>query len=235
MTIWDLAKQVSVRHALAICCTFTLLTSFFTPVLRGTVEKTFGGQLQFLTIIALLLTTTTLLMNYFTNWKNITYDLLVLSTVLETIVTVFYWTLYHWKRALLYPPNMDNIPFLVDITLHFLPAVALWLELLTTVKLHKMSWKHIYMIVIFSVAYMLWAEYCYLQNGYYVYPILSMLDYKGKVILAFASMGIAVLIYVMSVQVHTISLMIRLALKKACGRKHRIKTQRILARESKEK
>lgn len=173
-------------------------------MLGGTVEKTFGGQMQFLTVIALFLTSITLGMNQFTSFTNVTYDLLVLSTTVETIVTVYYWILFHYNRGWLYPKNMAPIPFFVDIFLHFLPAVALWMELLTTVKLHRVSKKHIYVIALFSICYMFWAEFCYNRNGYYVYPILSLLDFKGKIVVTVATTMVAIFIYVISVQLHTV-------------------------------
>lgn len=197
-------ERFTIRRMFLTSCCSTFIASFFAPVLQGTVEKTFGGQMQFLTIIALFLTCATLLLNQFTNYTNVTYDLLVLSTVTETIVTVYYWSIFHYNRFWLYPKGMDPIPFVVDLFLHFLPAVALWLELLTTVKLHKLSRKHIYIIAGFSILYMFWAEYCYVQNGYYVYPVLSLLDYRGKVFLTVATICIATLIYVVSVQVHAL-------------------------------
>lgn len=199
--IWS---RMNLRRWLLTSCTTTFVSSFFTPVFRGTVEKTFGGQMQFLTIIALFLTSLTLFLNQFTAWNNLTYDLLCLSTTVETVVTVYYWTLFHYNRGLLYPKNMDPIPFFVDIFLHFLPALALWMELLTTVKLHRVSRKHIYIIALFSICYMFWAEYCFTKNGYYVYPILSMLDMPGKIALTCATIFVGLIIYVLSVQIHTI-------------------------------
>lgn len=214
----EVYKKINVRRAFLLSSTCTLLCSLFTPVLRGTVEKTFGGQMQFLTIIALFLTSLTLALNQFTSFTNVTYDLLVLSTTVETIVTVYYWAIFHYNRGLLYPKNMPPIPFFVDIFLHFLPAVALWMELLTTVKLHRISRKHIYIIALFSICYMFWAEYCYSRNGYYVYPILSMLDVKGKVVLTAATTTVAIFVYVISVQIHTIYGHVEVAVNHLNGR-----------------
>lgn len=215
--ITEVWQRMSLRRWFLASCTTTLVSSFFTPVFLGTVEKTFGGQMQFLTIIALFLTSVTLYLNQFTKYTNFTYDLLVLSTVVETIVTVYYWTLFHYNRGLLYPPNMDAIPIFIDVFLHFLPAVALWMELLTTIKLHRVSRKHIYTIALFSMGYMAWAEYCFSKNGYYVYPVLSMLDAKGKMFLTIATAFVGIIIYVISVQIHTIYGNISLAIKKIRG------------------
>jgi hypothetical protein len=172
--------------------------------MNGTVEKTFGGQMQFLTIIALFMTCTTLFLNQFSGFKKVTYDLLVLSTVTETIVTLYYWGIFHYNRFWLYPAEFPPIPLIIDLSLHFLPAVALWLELLTTVKLHTISRKHIYIIAIFSLSYMIWAEYCYSRNGYYVYPIFSLLDYRTKTLVTIGTIGVGTLIYVISVQIHAL-------------------------------
>src|SRR5690349_5125533 len=81
----EMYKKMNMRRVFLMSSTCTLLCSFFTPVLWGTVEKTFGGQMQFLTIIALFLTSLTLALNQFTTFTNVTYDLLVLSTTVETI------------------------------------------------------------------------------------------------------------------------------------------------------
>jgi len=195
---------MDLRRILLLSCSVTFVSSMFTPVFRGTVEKTFGGQMQFLTMIALCMTCMTLLLNQLAYASNLTYDFMVLTTTVETIVTVYYWSMFHYSRGLLYPKNMPSIPFFVDIFLHFLPATAIWMELLTTVKLHRISRKHIYIIISFSISYMLWAEYCYMRNGYYVYPILSMLDLKGKVALTATTIVVGILVYIVSVQVHTI-------------------------------
>lgn len=197
-------KRFTLRRLLLMGCWSTFVMSLCFPVLGGTVEKTFGGQMQFLTIIALCMTCSVLYLNQFTDYTNFTYDLLVISTVVETIVTLYYWGIFHYNRFWLYPKDIPPVPFVIDLYLHFLPAVALWLELLTTVKLHRLSKKHIFFIAMFSVVYMLWTEYCYSRNGYYVYPILSLLDYKGKTFLTMSTIGISILVYVMTVQIHAL-------------------------------
>ena len=226
--IYSIIKEhLTFKRFLLASCTWTFIGAMFTPVFLGTVDKTFGGQMQFLTVIALFLTSVTLALNSFTNMKTLTYDMLVTTTVLETIVTIYYWGMFHYDRGLLYPPHIQNIPFLVDICLHFFPALALWMELLTTVKLHKVSSKHIYIIAFFSIGYMLWAEYCYVQNGYYVYPVLKMLDKKGKVLLTLATIIVGAIISVLSVQVHSLYGTVSLGLDKLRGKRHFKRIKRI--------
>lgn len=207
-------RHVTMRRIFFVSCTMTFVGSHFVPVMQGTVNKTFGGQMQFLTIIALFLTSLTLALNQFTSFTNLTYDLLVLSTTVETVVTVYYWGLYHYNRDLLYPKNIDQIPLLVDILLHFLPAVALWMELLTTIKLHRVSKKHIYIITLFAISYMFWTEYCFLRNGYYVYPFMSDLDMKEKIFFTFATIIVGCIVYVISVQIHTVYGHVAVAVKR---------------------
>jgi len=200
----DMQNKITLRNTLLSICSITFFSSFLIPVFGGRVDKTFGGHMQFLTMIALSMTCLTLWMNQYTRLYTITYDLLVLSVVIETIVTVYYWGIFHYNRFWLYPKDIPPIPLIIDLLLHFLPAVALWLELLTTIKLHRVSRKHIYIIAGFSVAYMLWAEYCYIQNGYYVYPFLQIIDYRIKTFLTLATIVVAVIVYVISVQIHSL-------------------------------
>jgi hypothetical protein len=195
-------RHFTIKQILLLTCITTFCMSFFTPVHMGTVEKTFGGQMQFLTIIGLFLTCVTLVLNSFSAMRNMTYDLLVLSTVIESIVTCYYWSMYHLSRDWIYPKGFPNLPILLDLCLHFLPALALWTELLSTVTMHRVSRKHICMISIFSICYMLWAEVCYSKNGYYAYPVLAKMNIMGKIVFTAGTIVLSCIFYWITVRVH---------------------------------
>jgi uncharacterized membrane protein len=199
----------AIRSGLAFFCSCVFVTAIQEPVMRGTVDKSFGGNMQYLTVIGLLMTSVTLVMNQFrktrwsSNWLNdVTEDFLIVTLVIETFVTLFYWIAYHVDHTLILPPDMNPLPLIIDVNLHCIPGIAIWIELFTTVKDHNPARRHIAFILLFSGLYMMWAEYCYLQNNYYIYPLLGILSKKGKIAFFIGICVVCVSIYLMSIHIH---------------------------------
>ncbi|KAI1339620.1 FAR-17a/AIG1-like protein [Xylariaceae sp. FL0016] len=155
---------------------FRFLSQWDTPM-----SAAYGGHYQFLTIIGLALALCTFVVGLLADVtlsphlfqaKSI---LSVCSAPLEALISILYWGLCAIDKNLVFPPEFQ-LDFLPDFGFHAAPALFLALDLL----LLSPPWTiHAYTAMalsqVLACAYWVWVEYCFVQNGWYPYPIFDVL------------------------------------------------------------
>lgn len=109
--------------------------------------------------------------------------LLAISFPIETLITIFYWSLRVYDRTLLSSAFLISrgywTPIESDISNHLLPFFYVWIELLLfskyTSKPFIRKWIHKLVLIAVNGAYMAWSHYLFLQNKKWVYPLLGKL------------------------------------------------------------
>ncbi|CRK16377.1 hypothetical protein BN1723_010958, partial [Verticillium longisporum] len=107
----------------------------------------------------------------------------VTSSPLEVLISLLYWGIRSIDKALLYPPGME-LYWVTDIGFHLVPAVVLTLDLL----LLSPPWTiraYAAMAISMGIAFLYWGwvELCFSHNGWYPYPIFTILNTPQRVAL----------------------------------------------------
>jgi hypothetical protein len=198
---------IHVAGLLFFAASFSWLPKITNPLHNG-----FGGPYQFLTFIALTLSTITfgvgLLADVFLSeqlfaLKNI---LSVCATPLEVLISILYWGLRAVDKRFVVPPGHE-LPFIPDFGFHAMPAVMLTLDLMLlslpwTIK----AYSAMTLGSVLACLYWGWIEYCFSLNGWwdiltahcsvvtivdtpcrYPYPLLALLSTWQKLFLCIIS------------------------------------------------
>ncbi|KAJ7281824.1 FAR-17a/AIG1-like protein [Mycena rebaudengoi] len=159
------------------------------PNITNPLHNEFGGPYQFLTFIALTISTITFGVGLLADvsrseklfsLKNI---LSVCATPLEVLVSILYWGLRAVDKRLVVPPGHE-LPFIPDFGFHAMPAVMLTLDLILLSppwSIEAYSAMTLGSVLIFM--YWGWIEYCFSLNGWYPYPLLMLLSSWQKLLL----------------------------------------------------
>jgi len=105
-------------------------------------------------------------------------SLAILAVPVEGFVSVMYWGLMLIDPSLLVPPNPDfYLPLKLDISIHGLPAVFLWLDFLLFSPPFPKAARPMALSTTAVVAYVSWMEYAAAKNsGIFPYPFFSESD-----------------------------------------------------------
>ncbi|KAH8703426.1 putative integral membrane protein [Talaromyces proteolyticus] len=149
----------------------------------------YGWHFVFLTILGLALSTLTFTIAFLADitlarrlflLKNV---LSVCSAPLEVLITVLYWGIKSIDPKLVMPEE-DVIPLYADLGFHLLPTLFMLFDLLylsppwTVTAFPAMG-----ISSCIAFGYWFWLEQCYSINGWYPYPLLELLDTKGRIAL----------------------------------------------------
>jgi FAR-17a/AIG1-like protein len=198
---------IHVAGLLFFAAAFSWLPNITNPLHSG-----FGSHYQFLTFIALTISTITFgvglladisLSEQLFALKNI---LSVCATPLEVLVSILYWSLRAVDKSLVVPPGHE-LPFVPDFGFHAVPAIMLTLDLMLLSP--PWSIKAYSAMTLGSVLVFLywgWIEYCFSLNGWwamltaecsvlkmaeipsrYPYPLLMQLSTGQKLFLCIIS------------------------------------------------
>ncbi|KAM0276678.1 hypothetical protein ACHAQH_006495 [Verticillium albo-atrum] len=161
---------------------FQWLEQWDQPMLRG-----YGGNYQHLTNIGLAMAFVTFalglaadltLNRHLFALKN---AMSVTSAPLEVLISLLYWGIRSFDKALLYPPGFE-LHWVPDVGFHLVPAVVLTLDLL----LLSPPWTiraYAAMAISMGIAFLYWGwvEVCFSHNGWYPYPIFAILNTPQRV------------------------------------------------------
>lgn len=152
---------------------------------KGGIAAGYGGHFQFLTNIALLLSTLTFvsaLLHDFTSLVILdksTRVLRFIATPLELVITLSYWSV-HLLSHLLHSDgrllSRREIPLTWDATFHLLPAVFLLLDYAIRPPRQGEVMDSSEAFAWFTLAiavYYQWLEHCFWKNGVWPYPIFA--------------------------------------------------------------
>ncbi|KAI8095305.1 FAR-17a/AIG1-like protein-domain-containing protein [Thamnidium elegans] len=178
-------------------------------VIYGIPLPGYGGQFQYLTIIGLTIATTSLvvrIINLLTGFLKPVYETLsAIATPVEGLISILYWPIVLYDRTLLLPEGLEyDLPLILDLSIHLIPTIVCWIDLLVYNKDFKRSPTHILAIYIFGLSYFYWANLCFENNGYWVYPLLGKFgDMQRAFFFLFCSWGGA-LIYKAILKAHSL-------------------------------
>lgn len=139
---------------------------------QNQLAQAYGGYLQFLTILALALSTLTFAAGIAADVTasrrlfSVKNGLSVVTTPIEVLVAAMYWPIYAYDSSLLFPPDF-MLPLVPDIGFHAMPGLLLGLDAL----LFSPPWTigAIPMLALSNVlafVYWAWVEHCYSHNGW---------------------------------------------------------------------
>jgi len=152
---------------LSFAASFSWLPNITNPLHSG-----FGGHYQFLTFIALTISTITFVVGLLADislskqlfaLKNI---LSVCATPLEVLVTILYWSIRAVDKRFVMPPGHE-LPFIPDFGFHAMPAVMLVLDLmLLSPPWSIKAYSAMGLDSVLTFLYWGWVEYCFSINGW---------------------------------------------------------------------
>lgn len=186
----------SVKYVLALALSVyavhtysSALSQVFERDATSVVARSYGGHLQFLTILSIVvsllhqsLSVLSLLtglrtLNALQSW------VLIVSAPLEVVVALLYWPLKYFNNDLVKDKRFGLVinPAL-DRQCHLYPAIF---EFLSATFLAQRRWRTPAFVAVFvflttSGAYWAWFEYTFKKNAFYPYPLLSLLTTGQK-------------------------------------------------------
>jgi hypothetical protein len=142
------------------------------PHISNPLHNGFGGSYQFLTIIALTISTMTfalgLLADIFLSEQLFVLKSIfsICATPLEVLVSIMYWGLRAVDKKLVIPPGHE-IPFLPDFGFHAMPAIMLTLDLIVLSPPWSIkAYSALKLDFMLTFLYWSWVEYCFSINGW---------------------------------------------------------------------
>jgi hypothetical protein len=140
------------------------------PHITNPLHNGFGGSYQFLTVIALTISTMTfglgLLADIFLSKQLFLLKSIfsVCATPLEVLVSILYWGLRAIDKKLVVPPGHE-IPFIPDFGFHAIPAIMLILDLIVLSPPWSIkAYRALKLDLMLTFLYWGWVEYCFSIN-----------------------------------------------------------------------
>ncbi|TXT13749.1 hypothetical protein VHUM_01116 [Vanrija humicola] len=177
----------------------------------------YGGQLQFLTILGLIVTVITFVLSaaydvlplHFLHATKRVFALIALPV--EITISAIYWPLIIFAPALMLPPKLDAapgpdgtppalfwIPLWMDLGLHAIPAASLIIDFFLLEKKYQpptstriVTW----LATGLGVAYGRWAEHCNKINGHFAYPFLDVMSPTARALTYSGAAGFALVVF----------------------------------------
>lgn len=166
-------------------------------------EKCYGGKFEFLTIISLFITILTLIISILDTFFSLRYLKIVLLAIgfpVESLVTLYYWSIYFYDSNLVMPKDF-KISFFTELCLHVFPAVALWLELLTMRNFKHFNSNFFFLFALVA-GYYGWIHFLFQKNDRWVYPILELLDPFQRSVFFILSVFVICLFYLFGIFIY---------------------------------
>ncbi|GAA6027848.1 hypothetical protein JCM8097_001746 [Rhodosporidiobolus ruineniae] len=173
-------------------------------------EQSFGGRWQFLTILSLgaswLVFASALLYDLYPLplFARIKTSVGVLAVPVEGLVGLLYWSLTLYDPTLLNPNSAEfQLPFLVDVSIHGLPAVYLWLDFLAFSPPFPKRVRPNLLATTATAAYVLWMEKCARENGgQFPYPMLNNMSPLPRSLFYLAQIPVVIGLYKLANAIH---------------------------------
>lgn len=160
------------------------------------INSSYGWHFQYLTIIGLSLATLTFVLGLLADltlnrrlffFKNI---LSCCSAPMESLITFMYWGLRAIDPELVVPKELE-LPLPPDLAFHLIPTLMLVIDLLFLSPPWAISALPAFILSLgIAFTYWFWIEICYSKNGFYPYPLFTLLDTKQRAGLFAASAGL---------------------------------------------
>jgi len=183
----------------------TALDDVFTLKSETKIAKSYGGHLQFLTILGVVtsllqqIASVLALLTGLRVLRSVQNVLLIISAPLETVISALYWPIKLYNPLLLIDRSV-SVPISpsLDRRVHMYPALVQFLS--ATVFAQKKWHRNVIgfpLAVILSMAgaYWYWFETTAAVNGFYPYPFLGALSTEQKGLLVGTAVLVALTAY----------------------------------------
>ncbi|GAA5838417.1 hypothetical protein JCM11251_004930 [Rhodosporidiobolus azoricus] len=188
-------------------------------------DKSYGGRWQFLTILSASIDLSSslpvnlipsLAVSLLVFLFSLLYDLVplplfaqcktslaVLAVPVEGLVGLLYWGLTLYDPTLLNPNGAEfQLPFWVDVSIHGLPAVYLWLDFLLFSPPFPKRIRPNLLATTATAAYCVWMEVCAKRNGWYPYPMLNTMSPLPRLLFYLCQIPLLISLYKLANGVH---------------------------------
>ncbi|KAK9448968.1 FAR-17a/AIG1-like protein [Limtongia smithiae] len=155
------------------------------------IQQTYGGQLQFLTILGVIasyLTVTIGLMAHIlgsSTLLRLKNTMLMLVLPVEVLIGMLYGGITLIDPTLLFPDNVDVfLPVYVDFGLHGAPAILLLIDFL--VFSPNFDVQPLLALTTYAIAaygYWTWVHVAYAANNFFPYPLLSLVTTEQRAVI----------------------------------------------------
>ncbi|KAK9898777.1 hypothetical protein P389DRAFT_193797 [Cystobasidium minutum MCA 4210] len=171
-----------VFHASSLVALIAAFNSLKTPSpIANFIQNQYGTWYQFLTVLGLCcamgsMAVATLkdLLPQVKAFDVVKNSLGIVSVPLEGLISVLYWGLRAYDPKLLVPPDPRyQIPLVMDLSLHALPALLLWIDFLFLSPPFSAASSPILLSSLLTTGYACWMEHCARINGNFPYPFLG--------------------------------------------------------------
>jgi len=143
-----------------------------------------GSWYQFLTVLglcsAIITMSLAVLKDLIPSWKLLDVaknTIGIVSVPVEGLISVLYWGLRAYDPALLVPPDPRyQIPLPLDLSLHAVPALILWIDFLFLSPPFSKKSRPWFLSILLTAGYTSWMEYCAQRNGNFPYPFFGEMD-----------------------------------------------------------
>jgi len=166
-----------------------------------------GGYFQFLTNQGLIIAWSCMSVSIFcdvfpsvTVARHLKKALLMISLPLSFVISSIYWSLILLLPQLILPPPstpgaiQTGLPLPLDLALHASPLFTLLIDFFVFESKFSKTYVHRVApaaVVVFTVWYASFVEYCATFNGFFPYPFLTHSSFPGRVLIYTTTAGIA--------------------------------------------
>ncbi|KAK7204624.1 FAR-17a/AIG1-like protein [Myxozyma melibiosi] len=174
------------------------------------INRSYGGQLQFLTILGVVfsyITVTIGLMGHIMDSQSLIATknrFLLIAAPVEVLISVLYGSIFLYDKKLLVPDNIDAVlPPLVDFGLHGAPSILLLVDYFVFTSnwiIHPAATFVLYSSL--GVGYWFWTQKTYAMNGFYPYPLLEIVTTPQRIGIFAVSIIILFSIYLTLRKIH---------------------------------
>lgn len=129
----------------------------------------------------------------------------IVSVPLEGLISVLYWGLRAYDPKLLVPPDPRyQIPLVMDLSLHALPAFLLWIDFLFLSPPFSATSRPILLSGLLTTAYAYWMERCAQINGNFPYPFLGDMQPLHRAVFYSACAVVNVMLFKIANGIHLV-------------------------------
>ncbi|KAK9368964.1 FAR-17a/AIG1-like protein [Lipomyces kononenkoae] len=176
------------------------------------INQSYGGQLQFLTILGVIVSYITVTIGLLANivgspfLLKVKNGLLLLSAPLEVLISILYWGISAFNRELLVPKTVTFLlPLQIDVGLHAAPAVVLLIDFLC----FSSNWTVSPVAVLafyFSagVGYWAWVHKTYSINNYFPYPLFDIVTTEQRALIFAIAISLLYAVFLALRKLHSI-------------------------------
>jgi len=121
-----------------------------------------------------------------------------LAFPLSMFVGITFWALYAVDRELVFPKALDEFfPSWLNHVMHTNIMIFILIELATSFRKYPSRKVGMSVLFIFMLIYLVWVHIIHAYSGFWVYPVLEVLNLPLRIVFFLSLLGLAVALYVL--------------------------------------